>query len=233
MIAATTAATPPLMELESVGRHYGEDPPIHALRDASLRVEQGEWVAIEGPSGSGKSTLLNILGCLDRATSGTYRFDGQDVGSASDRTLGGLRSRQIAFVFQAFHLLDHRTVVENVMLAEVYQHHSRQDRRRRAQAMLDRVGMSHRQDYVPSRLSGGERQRVAIARALLGSRRVLLCDEPTGNLDTVNSGAIMDLLATLHGEGMTIVMITHSPELAQRASRQLSIVDGRLSEGAA
>ena len=218
------------MELVGVGRQYGDDPPVHALRDVTLRVAEGEWLAIQGPSGSGKSTLLNVLGCLDRATSGTYRFDGNDVGTLSERELGGLRSRHLAFVFQSFHLLDHRTVTENVMLAEVYQHQPRRDRHERAHAMLERVGLGHRTDFFPSRLSGGERQRVAIARALLGSRRVLLCDEPTGNLDTVNSAAIMDLLASLHDEGLTIVMITHSPDLAEIASRQVRIVDGLLSE---
>lgn len=222
--------TAPVMELVGISREYGEDPPVRALRNVTLHVARGEWLAIEGPSGSGKSTLLNVLGCLDRATAGTYRFDGHDVGSLSDRALGGLRSRHIAFVFQSFHLLDHRTVAENVMLAEVYQHRPRRDRRARAEAMIERVGLAHRTDYLPSRLSGGERQRVAIARALLGSRQVLLCDEPTGNLDTVNSAAIMDLLASLHDEGLTIVMITHSPDLARTASRLVTIVDGRLTE---
>lgn len=219
------------LELASVSRQYGDDAPIHALKNVDLRVERGEWVAIEGPSGSGKSTLLNILGCLDRPTSGSYLFKGLDVGALGDRERGGLRSRHIAFVFQSFHLLAHRSVVENVMLAEVYQRGSRRERRARAEAILDRVGLSHRFDYLPSKLSGGERQRVAIARALLGSRDVLLCDEPTGNLDTATGLAIMELLAGLHAEGLTIVMITHSPELAMIASRQVRIVDGELSDG--
>lgn len=226
-------ASAPTLLLTGIGRQYGEDPPIHALRDVNLHVERGEWLAIEGPSGSGKSTLLNILGCLDHSTTGTYLFEGEDVGDLTDRERGGLRSQHIAFVFQSFHLLAHRSVVENVMLAEVYQHGSRRDRRARAEAMLERVGLAHRTDYLPSRLSGGERQRVAIARALLGSRHVLLCDEPTGNLDTATGLAIMDLLAGLHADGLTIVMITHSPELARVASRQVQIVDGFLTEGAA
>ncbi|NNF53966.1 MAG: ATP-binding cassette domain-containing protein [Acidimicrobiales bacterium] len=218
------------LELESVSRHFGEDPPIRALHELNLTVNRGEWVAVEGPSGSGKSTLLNILGCLDRPTSGCYRFEGLDVGDLSDGERAGLRSRHIAFVFQSFHLLGHRSVVENVMLAEVYQHGSRRERRERAEEVLERVGLSHRIDYLPSNLSGGERQRVAIARALFGSRHVLLCDEPTGNLDTANSQSIMELLAGLHDEGLTIVMITHSPELAREASRQVRIVDGELTE---
>lgn len=222
-------AEPAALELIDVGRRYGEDPPIHALRNASLRVERGDWLAIEGPSGSGKSTLLNIMGCLDSATSGRYLFAGQDVSELSDKERGGLRSRHIAFVFQSFHLLAHRTVVENVMLAEVYQHGPRKRRRARAEAMLERVGLSHRTNYLPSRLSGGERQRVAIARALLGSRQILLADEPTGNLDTHTSQSIMNLLSSLHHDGLTIVMITHSPALAQAAARQIRILDGRLS----
>lgn len=218
----------PTLELEGVGRQYGVDAPIQALSDVDLRVERGEWLAIEGPSGSGKTTLLNVLGCLDHPTSGTYRFEGRDVAEMTDKQRGGLRSQYIAFVFQSFHLLTHRTVVENVMMAEVYQRGSRRGRRERAEAMLERVGLAHRTEWLPTKLSGGERQRVAIARALLGSRHVLLCDEPTGNLDTANGHAIMDLLAGLHNEGLTIVMITHSPELAGRASRRVRIIDGRL-----
>ena len=220
----------PALLLQSVSRHYGEHAPIEALKNVDLRVERGEWLAVQGPSGSGKSTLLNILGCLDRPTSGSYFFKGLDVGRLGDRERGGLRSRHIAFVFQSFHLLAHRSVVENVMLAEVYRRGARRSRRKRAEAILDRVGLSHRIDHLPSKLSGGERQRVAIARALFGSRDVLLCDEPTGNLDTVTSLSIMDLLAGLHAEGLTIVMITHSQDLASMASRQVRIVDGSVSE---
>lgn len=223
----------PLLDLRTVSRRYGHDPPVHALRNADLAVARGEWVAIEGPSGSGKSTLLHILGCLDRPTTGTYLFDGVDVAALTDRERGGLRSRHIAFVFQAFHLMAHRTVVENVMLAEVYQRAPRRQRRERAEEVLDRVGLAHRLDYLPSRLSGGERQRAAIARALLGNRKLLLCDEPTGNLDTKSTRSIMDLLGRLHGDGLTIVMITHSPDLAVEAGRRVHIVDGRLSEVAA
>jgi len=220
----------PLLSLRNITRRYGTDPPVEALRGVDLEVQEGEWLAIEGPSGSGKSTLLNIIGCLDRPTSGTYTFNGLDAGDLTDRERGGLRSRSIAFVFQSFHLLSHRSAVENVMLAEVYRHRSRRGRKARAEAVLDRVGLAHRSGYLPSRLSGGERQRVAIARALLGSNHLLLCDEPTGNLDTATSAEIMDLLAGLNDEGMTILMITHSPALAARARRQVRIVDGMLSE---
>lgn len=220
----------PLFELRSIGRQFGDDPPVHALQDVNLRVERGEWVAVEGPSGSGKSTLLNIVGCLDRATSGTYFFEGRDVAALTDRQRGGLRSRHIAFVFQSFHLMDHRNVVENVMLAEVYQHRPRRHRRARAEVVLERVGLGHRLDYFPSRLSGGERQRVAIARALLGAQELLLCDEPTGNLDTTTGASIVEILRSLNRDGLTIVMITHSPDLAQEASRRVHIVDGHLEQ---
>lgn len=222
-----------MLSLRDIERRYGTDPPVEALRGVNLEVYRGEWVAIEGPSGSGKSTLLNIIGCLDRPTSGTYRFGGYDAGRLTERERGGLRAHSIAFVFQSFHLLSHRSAVENVMLAEIYRHGSRRRRRARAEAVLERVGLAHRSTYVPSRLSGGERQRVAIARALLGSSELLLCDEPTGNLDTATSSEIMDLLAGLNAEGMTILMITHSPVLAARAPRQVGIVDGKLTETAA
>ncbi len=223
-------ADTPLVTLEDVERRYGSDPPVDALRGVDLRVHRGEWVAIEGPSGSGKSTLLNIVGCLDRPTSGTYRFRGLDAGRLTERERGGLRARSISFVFQSFHLLMHRSALENVMLADVYRRGPRRRRRERAEAVLERVGLAHRSGYLPSRLSGGERQRVAIARALLGSSDLLLCDEPTGNLDTTTSAEIMDLLAGLHADGMTILMITHSPALAARALRQVRLVDGRLAE---
>ncbi len=223
-------ADTPLVTLEDVERRYGSDPPVDALRGVDLRVHRGEWVAIEGPSGSGKSTLLNIVGCLDRPTTGTYRFRGLDAGRLTERERGGLRARSISFVFQSFHLLMHRSALENVMLADVYRRGPRRRRRERAEAVLERVGLAHRSGYLPSRLSGGERQRVAIARALLGSSDLLLCDEPTGNLDTTTSAEIMDLLAGLHADGMTILMITHSPALAARALRQVRLVDGRLAE---
>ena len=222
-----------MLSLGGIERRYGTDPPVDALRGVDLEVSVGEWLAIEGPSGSGKSTLLNIIGCLDRPTSGTYRFNGLDAGRLTERERGGLRAGSIAFVFQSFHLLSHRSAVENVMLAEVYRRGSRRGRRARAEAVLERVGLAHRAGYLPSRLSGGERQRVAIARALLGSSHLLLCDEPTGNLDTATSAEIMDLLAGLNAEGMTILMITHSPELAARAPRQVRIVDGSLAETSA
>jgi ABC-type lipoprotein export system ATPase subunit len=220
----------PVVDLQGVWRRYGADPAVEALRGVNLRVWGGEWVAIVGPSGSGKSTLLNIVGCLDRQTSGAYWFSGIDVARLSDKQRAGLRSRDIGFVFQAFHLLSHRTVLENVMVAEVYRRRSRRGRRDRAKAALDRVGLGHRADFLPTRLSGGERQRAAIARALLGDPRVLLCDEATGNLDSANTAAILDLFEELNAEGVTIFMITHALEVASRARRRVGIVDGVLTE---
>ncbi len=229
-VPETTAA--PVVDLKGVWRRYGVDPAVEALRGVELRVWPGEWVAMVGPSGSGKSTLLHIVGCLDRPTSGSYSFNGVDVARLSDQQRAGLRSRGIGFVFQSFHLLSHRTVLENVMVSEVYRRQSRRDRRERAKAALEKVRLGHRADFLPTRLSGGERQRAAIARALAGSPGVLLCDEPTGNLDSATTAAILDLFAELNAEGVTILMITHAPEVAERAPRRVGIVDGVLTEAA-
>jgi ABC-type lipoprotein export system ATPase subunit len=181
-----------------------------------------------GASGSGKSTLLHIIGCLDRATTGSYRFEGVDIADVSDRQQAGLRSRDIGFVFQSFHLLGYRTVLENVMMAEIYGHGSRAGRTERAAHALEAVGLGHRSDFLPTQLSGGERQRVAIARALMNGPRLLLCDEPTGNLDSVSARSILELLSGLHRGGLTIMMITHDPGVASWADRQVRIADGRI-----
>ncbi len=232
MAEATGTTAPVVISLASLGKRYDSDPPVDALVDVNLAVSEGDWVAIVGPSGSGKSTLLNIVGCLDTQTSGSYKFDGIDVADLSDRQRAGLRCRGIGFVFQSFHLLAHRTVTENVMLAGIYRKSPREDRRERAAAALDRVGLAHRAEYLPTKLSGGERQRVAIARALAGSPRVLLCDEPTGNLDSTTTAAVLELFAELNRQGMTIVMITHERDVAARAGQQVQIIDGVLSEAA-
>ncbi|MDQ4019477.1 MAG: ABC transporter ATP-binding protein [Actinomycetota bacterium] len=224
--------TAPVVDIQGVWRRYGVDPAVEALRGVELRVWPGEWVAIVGPSGSGKSTLLHIVGCLDRPTSGSYSFNGVDVARLSDQQRAGLRSRGIGFVFQSFHLLSHRTVLENVMLSEIYRRQSRRGRRERAKAALHKVRLGHRADFLPTRLSGGERQRAAIARALAGNPRVLLCDEPTGNLDSATTAAILDLFAELNAEGVTILMITHAPEVAERAGRRVGLIDGVLTEAA-
>jgi ABC-type lipoprotein export system ATPase subunit len=220
----------PIIEVRDVGRRFGLEPPLDALINVNLQAHQGEWLSIAGPSGSGKSTLLNILGLLDVPTSGTYLLDGTDVRALNDGQRAGIRSREIGFVFQAFHLLPYRTVLENVMLADVYRKGPRRDRADRARAALERVGMRHREDYLPTRLSGGERQRAAIARAIMGSPTVLLCDEPTGNLDSTTTVAVLDLFAELNKTGLTIVMITHEADVAARADRQVRIVDGKLTE---
>jgi len=193
-----------LVELSGVSRTFGADPPVHALRDVDLTLPTSTSLAIVGPSGSGKSTLLNILGCLDRPTSGTYLFEGVDVNALSDGERAALRAERIGFVFQSFNLLAHRSVLENVMLAEVYRGAPREGREERALTELERVGMTHRAKFRPTRLSGGEQQRVAIARALMGDHSLLLCDEPTGNLDSVNSASILALFEELASSGMTI-----------------------------
>ena len=220
----------PVVKLEGLTRTFGEDPPVHALRDVELTIRQGEWVAIVGPSGSGKSTLLNILGLLDRQTSGVYRLEGIDVAGLDDVTRAGLRGRRIGFVFQAFHLMPHRSVLENVMLAELYIGKPRRGRRDRAMAALDRVSLTDRADFSPTKLSGGQQQRAAIARALVGEPSLLLADEPTGNLDTQNADGVLDVFSDLSAEGLTLAVITHDEHVASRASRRVRIVDGVLHE---
>src|SRR4029453_17939193 len=179
----------------------------------------------------GKSTLLNVLGCLDQPSSGRYLFDGVDTTTLSGNERAGLRSRQIGFVFQAFHLLPYRSVLENVMLAEVYRRHTIRGRRERAMDKIRRIGLAHPAEFLPIKLSGGERQRVAIARALMGSPSLLLCDEPTGNLDSSNTEQLLDLFRELNDEGMTIVIVTHDENVARRGSRRVNVKDGKLTAG--
>ena len=234
-MATSTATTRPdaphaVLDLFRVGRQFGSEPAVHALVDVDLRLERGEWLAITGPSGAGKSTLLNIIGCLDHLTTGSYHIDGIDTARLTDPERAGLRSQRIGFVFQAFHLLPYRNVIENVMLTEVYRRQPREGRRERALAALERVGLGHRVDFLPGKLSGGERQRVAIARALVGSPSLLLCDEPTGNLDSKSSAAILDLFEALNREGLTLAVVTHDESVAKRASRRVHIVDGSLTD---
>jgi ABC-type lipoprotein export system ATPase subunit len=203
---------------------------VRALREVDLTIGPGEWLAIVGPSGSGKSTLLNILGCLDRPTSGTYLVEGINASELNDDERTALRASRIGFVFQTFHLLGHRTALENVMLAEVYAQAGRTGRRDRAARALERVGMSHRADFLPTKLSGGEQQRVAIARALLGSPKLMLCDEPTGNLDSANTESLLALFHELALQGLTLVVITHDEDVAGHARRIIRMVDGRVAE---
>jgi putative ABC transport system ATP-binding protein len=222
--------SPPVIELRGVARTYPGPPPVCALRPADLTVERGEYLAVIGPSGAGKSTLLNVLGLLDRATAGRYLLDGIDTEKLSERERSAVRGHRIGFVFQAFHLLAYRTATENVTLAQVYTGPSRGQRRCTAREALRRVGLGHRLDALPSTLSGGERQRVAIARALVNTPSLLLCDEPTGNLDAATSNAIAGLLDDLHRDGTTVMVISHDPNVATRAGRIVTIRDGQLGE---
>jgi macrolide transport system ATP-binding/permease protein len=221
-------ATQYVLELNKISRQFGREPAVHALVDVDLRVAPGDWLAVTGPSGSGKSTLLNVIGCLDSPTGGRYSFDDIDTAALNDKERAGLRSRRIGFVFQSFHLLPHRSVLENVMLAEVYRGQAHHGRRERAMEAIERVGLAHRADFLPTKLSGGEMQRVAIARAIVGSPSLILCDEPTGNLDSKAGGDILDLFETLNQQGLTLVVVTHDESVAIRAGRRVHIVDGSL-----
>jgi putative ABC transport system ATP-binding protein len=217
-----------VMTLTGIGRTFDSDPPVAALADVHLRVGRGDYLSIVGPSGSGKSTLLHILGLLDRPDAGEYELEGVATTGLGDAERTALRGARVGFVFQAFHLLAHRDVAENVMLGDLYTGGRRTDRRDRAAAALDLVGMTHRLGFRPGHLSGGERQRVAIARALIGNPALLLCDEPTGNLDSANTAAVLELFDELRAGGTTLVVITHDEEVSRRADRRVRITDGRL-----
>lgn len=232
MSAETIQTSPaaPIVRLDEVSRTFPGYPEVHALRSVSLEIHERDFLMIVGPSGSGKSTFLNILGLLDRPTAGTYLLDGRDVSNLRERDRAAARGHRIGFVFQSLHLMDARTAIENVFLATAYQGLTTRQSEGRVRQALDAVGLTAKSDTLVSKLSGGERQRVAIARALAGNPRLLLCDEPTGNLDTVNSEEVLRVLLELNARGMTIVFITHNPAIAARGTRQVAIRDGALTE---
>ena len=222
-----------LIEITDLTKTYGAgEIAVHALRGVSTAVEKGEFLAIMGPSGSGKSTLMNILGCLDRPTSGTYVLGGEDVSRLSKNRLAGVRNRQIGFVFQSYNLLPRATAAKNVMLPLLYnghQHLTDGECYERAVAALELVGLGDRTHHRPNELSGGQQQRVAIARALVNDPSLILADEPTGNLDTQSSEEIIELLHQLHDQGATIVMVTHEPGIADHAERVIHLLDGQIA----
>ena len=220
-----------ILKLEHIYKDYIQGKlTVPVLKDVSLHVEEGEYVAIMGPSGSGKSTLMNIVGCLDRPTSGTYELAGEDVLSLNENKLADVRLNQIGFVFQNFQLLPRMTALDNVALPLVYAGVRKKARRERAREALIRVGLEERVSFTPTQLSGGQKQRVAIARAMVNKPKILLADEPTGALDSRSCAQVMDLFAQLNAEGVTVVMITHDPGIAGHAKRVVDIFDGEISE---
>jgi putative ABC transport system ATP-binding protein len=219
----------PLVEARALGKIFPMGGgPVHALRDITVQVSPGEYLAIRGPSGCGKSTLLHILGCVDTPTSGTLFFDGREVGALPDVARSDLRLRSIGFVFQRFFLLPMLTAAENVDVPQAEAGRSKAERRRRTSELLEYVGLSHRADHRPSQLSGGEAQRVAIARALANNPRLLLADEPTGELDRSNGEHVAELLDRVQADGTTVVVVTHDLSLAERAARRLIMRDGQI-----
>ncbi len=227
-LRAQPPAKSPVLELVEVVKEYPGDPPVVGLGAVDMRVDQGELVALVGPSGSGKSTLLHVMGTLERPSRGEVRIDGEDTSTMSDRQLSGLRSRRLGFVFQQFFLLDGLSVLDNVADGLLYRGGRLADRRRLAEAAIERVGLGHRLGHRPNQLSGGEQQRTAIARALAGRPALVMADEPTGNLDSATGASVLELLRELHDEGTTIVVITHDHEVAAAMERRIEIKDGRI-----
>jgi len=217
-----------MIEIQDITKVYRMgDTELRALDGVNLRVEEGDWVAIMGPSGSGKSTLMNVIGCLDQPTSGSYKLDDQEVGRMNDEQLAAVRNRKIGFVFQTFNLLSRTTALQNVELPLVYA--GAKDRRSKAVAVLERVGLGDRLNHRPNELSGGQQQRVAIARALINEPAIILADEPTGNLDSHAGAEIMEIFHQLHAQGMTLVMVTHDPDIGSQCKRIVHIKDGQIT----
>ncbi|MCP9807850.1 ABC transporter ATP-binding protein [Cyanobium sp. HWJ4-Hawea] len=222
----------PVAELNEVCKVYGSgDTEVRALNGLSLMVNRGDYLAVMGASGSGKSTAMNILGCLDRPTSGSYRLSGTPIEQLNDDQLADLRNRELGFVFQQFHLLAQLSAIENVILPMVYAGVPNQERRERAKQALERVGLGHRLDNKPNQLSGGQQQRVAVARAIINNPSLLLADEPTGALDSTTTAEVLDLFGELHAGGMTVVIVTHEDEVAERAQKVVLFRDGRIAAG--
>ena len=220
-----------LLRLEHINKNYVTGRiVVPALKDVTLHVEEGEYVAIMGPSGSGKSTLMNIIGCLDRPTSGIYELNGQNILGRNDTEMADIRLNNLGFVFQNFQLLPRQSALDNVALPLVYAHVNKRERHARARRALEMVGLGDRVDFNPTQLSGGQKQRVAIARAMVNRPRILLADEPTGALDSKSSKQLMVLFDELNRNGVTIIMITHAPEMATYAKRVVDIFDGEISE---
>ena len=225
-------ATQPLIHLNAVSKvFYTDEVETHALDGITLDIFDGEYIAIEGPSGCGKSTLLSILGLLDTPTDGNYTLNGRPVAQLAQADRARTRNREIGFIFQSFNLIGDLTVYENVELPLTYRGMKPSERRDRVTQALEKVEMAHRAKHVPSQLSGGQQQRVAVARAVAGQPSILLADEPTGNLDSRNGEAVMDLLRALHSEGSTICMVTHDPRYALHANRSIRLFDGHVSNG--
>ena len=220
-----------LLNLQNIDKNYGKEPLIvPVLKDVSLEVAQGDYIAIMGPSGSGKTTLMNIIGCLDRASEGTYLFEEEDISEMNDDALSDLRLNKIGFVFQNFNLLNSQTAQENVALPLIYAGINKEERNLRANVTLSKVGLADRTTFKPNQLSGGQKQRVAIARAIINNPKILLADEPTGALDQASGKQVMELFKALNGEGVTIIMITHDANVASHAKKILHIIDGEIIE---
>lgn len=225
------SASPDLLRLDSVTKVFETDEvETHALAGIHLEIRRGEYVSIAGPSGCGKSTLLSILGLLDSPSEGSYWLNGKSVEGLSASERARIRNREIGFIFQSFNLIGDLTVYENVELPLTYRGMRASERRERVNSALEKVGMAHRAKHLPSQLSGGQQQRVAVARAVAGQPSILLADEPTGNLDSTNGEAVMDLLRELHRDGATICMVTHDPRFARHADRSIHLFDGRVVE---
>lgn len=222
---------PMLLNIQNIYKNYGKEPMIvPVLKDVSLEVVQGDYIAIMGPSGSGKTTLMNIIGCLDRASLGTYLFEDEDISEMNDDALSDLRLNKMGFVFQNFNLLSSETAQENVALPLIYAGIDKETRNQRAIDVLNKVGLQDRISFKPSQLSGGQKQRVAIARAIINNPKILLADEPTGALDQASGKQVMELFKSLNDEGVTIIMITHDANVASHAKKIFHIIDGEIIE---